>query len=47
MQGHIHKRVRTDRHGKETVRWYVVIDRRVRPRGTAATEVARRVPDPP
>lgn len=27
MQGHIHKRVRTDRHGKETVRWYVVIDR--------------------
>jgi integrase len=27
MQGHIHKRVRTDRRGKETVRWYVVIDR--------------------
>jgi hypothetical protein len=27
MQGHIHKRVRTDRYGKETVRWYVVIDR--------------------
>ena len=26
MQGHIHKRVRTDRHGKETVRWYVVVD---------------------
>ncbi len=26
MQGHIHKRVRTDRHGKGTVRWYVVID---------------------
>jgi integrase len=26
MQGHIHKRVRTDRHGKETVRWYVVLD---------------------
>lgn len=27
MQGHIHKRVRTDRQGKESVRWYVVIDR--------------------
>jgi integrase len=27
MRGHIHKRVRTDRNGKETVRWYVVIDR--------------------
>ena len=26
MQGHIHKRVRTDRHGKETARWYVVLD---------------------
>jgi integrase len=26
MQGHIHKRVRTDRHGKETTRWYVVLD---------------------
>jgi integrase len=26
MQGHIHKRVRTDRNGKETVRWYVVLD---------------------
>jgi integrase len=26
MQGHIHKRVRTDRHGKETVRWYVVLN---------------------
>jgi len=26
MQGHIHKRVRTDRDGKETVRWYVVLD---------------------
>ena len=26
MQGHIHKRVRTDRNGKETVRWYVVVD---------------------
>jgi integrase len=26
MQGHIHKRVRTDRHGKEAVRWYVVLD---------------------
>jgi excisionase family DNA binding protein len=25
-QGHIHKRVRTDRHGKETIRWYVVFD---------------------
>ena len=26
MQGHVHKRVRTDRRGKETVRWYVVVD---------------------
>lgn len=26
MQGHIHKRVRTSRSGKETVRWYVVLD---------------------
>jgi integrase len=26
MQGHIHKRVRTDRHGKESVRWFVVLD---------------------
>lgn len=26
MQGHIHKRVRMDRHGKETVRWYVVLN---------------------
>ena len=26
MQGHIHKRVHTDRDGKETVRWYVVVD---------------------
>ena len=26
MQGHIHKRVRTDRHGKETARWYVVLN---------------------
>jgi len=26
MQGHIHKRARTDRNGKETVRWYVVLD---------------------
>jgi len=26
MQGHIHKRVRTDRNGKETSRWYVVVD---------------------
>jgi len=26
MQGHIHKRVRIDRSGKETVRWYVVLD---------------------
>ncbi|MBV9817999.1 MAG: site-specific integrase [Solirubrobacterales bacterium] len=26
MQGHIHKRVRTDRHGKKTVRWYVVLN---------------------
>lgn len=26
MQGHIHKRVRTDRHGKESVRWYVVLN---------------------
>lgn len=26
MQGHIHKRVRIDRHGKEAVRWYVVLD---------------------
>jgi integrase len=26
MQGHIHKRVRTDRYGKEAVRWYVVLD---------------------
>jgi integrase len=26
MQGHIHKRVRTDRHGREAVRWYIVLD---------------------
>lgn len=26
MQGHIHKRVRTDRKGKERTLWYVVID---------------------
>ena len=26
MQGHIHKRVRTDRNGNEAVRWYVVLD---------------------
>ena len=26
MQGHIHKRVRIDRNGKEAVRWYVVLD---------------------
>jgi integrase len=26
MQGHIHKRVRVDRNGKESVRWYVVVD---------------------
>ena len=26
MQGHIHKRVRTSRDGKEAVRWYVVLD---------------------
>jgi integrase len=26
MQGHIHKRVRMDRNGKETIRWYVVLD---------------------
>jgi len=26
MQGHIHKRTRIDRTGKETVRWYVVLD---------------------
>jgi Phage integrase, N-terminal SAM-like domain/Arm DNA-binding domain len=26
MQGHIHKRVRTNRAGKETARWYVVLD---------------------
>lgn len=26
MRGHIHKRVRTNSDGKETVRWYVVVD---------------------
>ncbi len=26
MQGHIHRRVRIDRHGKESVRWYVVLN---------------------
>ena len=26
MQGHIHKRIRTNRDGKETSRWYVVLD---------------------
>jgi integrase len=26
MQGHIHKRIRIDRNGKESVRWYVIID---------------------
>jgi integrase len=26
MQGHIHKRVRTDRSGKERTSWYVVVD---------------------
>jgi hypothetical protein len=26
MQGHIHKRVRTDRSGKERTLWYVVVD---------------------
>ncbi len=26
MQGHIHKRTRATKHGKETTRWYVVID---------------------
>ena len=26
MQGHIHKRTRKDRHGRETARWYVVLD---------------------
>ncbi len=26
MQGHIHKRVRTNKDGKETARWYVVLD---------------------
>lgn len=26
MQGHIHKRVRTDRNGKERTLWYVVVD---------------------
>lgn len=26
MRGHIHKRVRTNTAGKETVRWYVVVD---------------------
>jgi integrase len=26
MQGHIHKRVRIDRNGKEAVRWYVILD---------------------
>lgn len=37
MQGHIHKRVRTDRHGKETVRgtWCLTW-------GTARTDDAAR-----
>jgi len=26
MRGHIHKRVRRNTAGKETVRWYVVVD---------------------
>jgi hypothetical protein len=26
MRGHVHKRVRTNAAGKETVRWYVVVD---------------------
>jgi len=26
VRGHIHKRVRRNRHGKETTRWYVVVD---------------------
>ena len=26
MQGHIHKRVTQDKNGKETTRWYVVVD---------------------
>lgn len=26
MRGHIHKRVRKTRGGKETTRWYVVVD---------------------
>jgi len=26
MQGHIHKRTRTTKNGKETTRWYVVVD---------------------
>ena len=26
MQGHIHKRVRTDSKGKERTLWYVVVD---------------------
>ena len=26
MQGHIHKRVHTAKNGKQTTRWYVVVD---------------------
>ncbi len=26
MQGHIHKRTHTAKNGKETTRWYVVLD---------------------
>jgi len=26
MQGHIHKRVHTGKNGKQTTRWYVVVD---------------------
>jgi integrase len=33
MQGHIHKRVRTDKNGKETSRWYVVLDLGFDPEG--------------
>ncbi len=33
MQGHIHKRVRTDKSGKERTLWYVVVDVGIDPAG--------------
>ena len=43
MQGHVHKRVRTDRRGEESVRWYVVVDLGFGDDGRRTAEVARRL----